>query len=175
MNLVTLSDRLSKLLMILAATLTFAVSFLVLADIIGRGAFNFPIHGTAEMVAAAIVIIVSIIVIVQVIILAAIGNRLRGGGVTTTFGQGVQMLWIAAIVSWLVAFKIVNTASPLVHNILKFLYQITEPALRPIRRIKLVNNLYRQSRIDISPVLLLFGLFFLKRVLMNFLDALKTL
>lgn len=58
MNLVTLSDRLSKLLMILAATLTFAVSFLVLADIIGRGAFNFPIHGTAEMVAAAIVIIV---------------------------------------------------------------------------------------------------------------------
>lgn len=58
MNLITLSDRLSKLLMILAAALTFAISFLVLADIVGRGVFDAPIHGTAEMVAAAIVIIV---------------------------------------------------------------------------------------------------------------------
>ena len=58
MNLITISDRLSKFLMIVAATWTFAVSFLVLADIIGRGVFDLPIHGTAEMVAASIVIIV---------------------------------------------------------------------------------------------------------------------
>jgi len=45
MDLIKFSDRLSKLLMILAAALTFGISFLVLADIIGRGAFDFPIHG----------------------------------------------------------------------------------------------------------------------------------
>ncbi|MDA0239853.1 MAG: TRAP transporter small permease [Proteobacteria bacterium] len=58
MNLISFSDRLSKFTMVLAAVLTFAVSFLVLAAIIGRGVFDTPIHGTAEMVAASIVIIV---------------------------------------------------------------------------------------------------------------------
>ncbi|MEK9678078.1 MAG: TRAP transporter small permease [Rhodospirillaceae bacterium] len=58
MDLIKFSDRLSKLLMILAAALTLGVSCLVLANIIGRSAFDFPIHGTAEMVAASIVIIV---------------------------------------------------------------------------------------------------------------------
>tara|TARA_Y100000588_G_C13701297_1_gene688762 strand:+ start:79 stop:612 length:534 start_codon:yes stop_codon:yes gene_type:complete len=58
MNLIKISDWISKALMVLAAVWTIAISFLVLADIIGRGAFDFPIHGTAEMVAASIVIIV---------------------------------------------------------------------------------------------------------------------
>lgn len=58
MNLISFSDRLSKFTMVLAAAWTFAVSFLVLAAIIGRGVFDTPIHGTAEMVAASIVIIV---------------------------------------------------------------------------------------------------------------------
>ena len=58
MNVIKISDWVSKALMVLAAAWTIAISFLVLADIIGRGAFDFPIHGTAEMVAASIVIIV---------------------------------------------------------------------------------------------------------------------
>ena len=58
MNIITFSDRLSKFMMILAAAWTFAISFLVLGDIVGRGVFDAPIHGTAEMVAASIVIIV---------------------------------------------------------------------------------------------------------------------
>ena len=58
MNLIKISDWVSKGLMVLAAVWTIAISVLVLADIIGRGAFDFPIHGTAEMVAASIVIIV---------------------------------------------------------------------------------------------------------------------
>ena len=52
------SDRLSKFLMVVAATWTFGISFLVLGNIIGRYAFDSPIYGTAEMVAASIVIIV---------------------------------------------------------------------------------------------------------------------
>ena len=58
MNLITFSDRISKFLMVLAALWAFALVFLVLADIIGRGAFDAPIYGTVEMVSASVVIIV---------------------------------------------------------------------------------------------------------------------
>ena len=58
MSLITFSDKLSKFLMVAAAAWAFGLSFLVLANIIGRGIFDFPIYGTAEMVAASIVIIV---------------------------------------------------------------------------------------------------------------------
>ncbi len=57
MNIVTLSDRVSKTLMVLAAVWAFALVFLVLGDIIGRGAFDRPIYGTVEMVSASVVII----------------------------------------------------------------------------------------------------------------------
>ncbi|MBT5571181.1 MAG: TRAP transporter small permease [Alphaproteobacteria bacterium] len=58
MNLITISDRLSKALMVLAAVWAFGLTFMILADIIGRGAFDAPINGTAELVTASIVIIV---------------------------------------------------------------------------------------------------------------------
>lgn len=58
MNLIAISDRLSKFLMIVAAAWAFGLSFLVLGNIIGRTVFDAPIYGTAEMVAASIVIIV---------------------------------------------------------------------------------------------------------------------
>jgi len=52
------SDRLSKFLMIAAAAWAFGLAFLVMANIIGRTVFDFPIYGTAEIVAASIVIVV---------------------------------------------------------------------------------------------------------------------
>jgi TRAP-type C4-dicarboxylate transport system permease small subunit len=58
MSLITLSDRLSKFLMLVAAVWTFGLAFLVMANIIGRTVFSKPVYGTAEMVAASIVIIV---------------------------------------------------------------------------------------------------------------------
>jgi TRAP-type C4-dicarboxylate transport system permease small subunit len=58
MWLITLSDRVSKFLMVAAAAWTFGLAFLVMADIVGRTVFSRPIYGTAEMVAASIVIIV---------------------------------------------------------------------------------------------------------------------
>lgn len=58
MSLITLSGRLSKFLMVVAAAWAFGLAFLVLGNIIGRFAFDAPIYGTAEMVAASIVIIV---------------------------------------------------------------------------------------------------------------------
>ncbi|MBT3808535.1 MAG: TRAP transporter small permease [Rhodospirillaceae bacterium] len=58
MNLITLSDRFSKFLMIVAAVWAFGLTFMIPADVIGRGAFAAPINGTTELVTASIVIIV---------------------------------------------------------------------------------------------------------------------
>ena len=67
---------------------------------------------------------------------------------------------ISALLSWLVAFNVVNTSNRLVHQIGSFLYKITEPALRPIRRV--LPNL---GGIDISPVLLILAIYFIQQVL----------
>jgi TRAP-type C4-dicarboxylate transport system permease small subunit len=55
--LIRLNDRLTKVMLILAATLAFLLCFLVVADVIGRGAFNSPVKGTTEMVSLSIVIV----------------------------------------------------------------------------------------------------------------------
>ena len=63
--------------------------------------------------------------------------------------------WIviaSAIASWLVAFGVVNTRNQVIRWVIDFLYRITEPALRPIRRV--LPNL---GGVDISPVILLLG------------------
>ncbi|MBI1776554.1 MAG: YggT family protein [Proteobacteria bacterium] len=66
---------------------------------------------------------------------------------------------ISAIMSWLVAFNVVNTSNRLVYTIGEFLYRLTEPALRPIRRhVPMIGG------VDISPIVLLLGLYFLKRL-----------
>ena len=82
----------------------------------------------------------------------------------------IWIVIIGAILSWLVAFNIINLSSSLVRSILDFLYRITEPALRPIRRI-----LPNFGGIDISPVLLILGLVFLQMVLNNIHRALITI
>ena len=72
-------------------------------------------------------------------------------------------IWIliaAAVLSWLVAFNVVNTRNPIVAAIGEFLYRITEPALRPIR-----NVMPSLGGIDISPVVLILGLLFLERLI----------
>ena len=70
----------------------------------------------------------------------------------------IWLLIASAVLSWLVAFNVVNTRNPIVHSIGEFLYRITEPALRPIRDI--LPNL---GGIDVSPVILILGLLFLER------------
>jgi YggT family protein len=57
------------------------------------------------------------------------------------------LAWV--IVSWLIAFNIVNTRNPIVSAIADFLYRITEPVLGPIRR-----RMPNLGGIDISPVIL---------------------
>ena len=52
-----INDRVVHVLLGLAALLTFCLSFLVVADVIGRGVFNSPVKGTPEIVSMSIVII----------------------------------------------------------------------------------------------------------------------
>lgn len=74
----------------------------------------------------------------------------------------VWVVIISAVLSWLVAFNVVNTSNQFVYTIGDFLWRITEPALRPIRRI--LPNL---GGIDVSPVVLILVIFFLQMLLNN--------
>ncbi len=82
----------------------------------------------------------------------------------------IWLVIIGAILSWLVAFNVVNTSNRVVYMIGDFLWRITEPALRPIRRV--LPNL---GGIDISPVILILVLFFVEMVLGNIRVSLMTM
>ena len=71
----------------------------------------------------------------------------------------IYILIAAAVMSWLIAFNVVNSQNPTVRMIWNFLYNVTEPALRPIRSI--LPNL---GGIDISPIILIIGLMFLDQL-----------
>lgn len=66
---------------------------------------------------------------------------------------------IGVVLSWLVAFNVVNTSNRFIFMVGDFLHRITEPALRPIRRT--IPNL---GGIDISPVILIILLIFAQRL-----------
>jgi YggT family protein len=68
----------------------------------------------------------------------------------------IYILIATAVLSWLVAFNVVNMRNDIVRSVSYFLYQVTEPALRPIRSV--LPNL---GGIDISFVILMIGLMFL--------------
>ena len=67
---------------------------------------------------------------------------------------------LAAVFSMLVAFGVLDTRNRLVWTIGDFLYRITEPALRPIR-----NMLPNFGGLDISPIILIFGIWIAQEAL----------
>ena len=72
----------------------------------------------------------------------------------------VYLLIAAAVLSWLVAFNVVNTRNPVVAMVGDFLYRITEPVLRPIRNV--MPNL---GGIDVSPVVLILIIILIEKVI----------
>jgi YggT family protein len=77
----------------------------------------------------------------------------------------IWVVIISAIMSWLIAFDVVNRRNRAVYTIADAMYRLTEPALRPIRRI-----LPDLGGVDISPVILILGLIFIRDVvLLNWL------
>ena len=69
----------------------------------------------------------------------------------------IWLLIAAAVLSWLIAFNVVNTRNQFVAMVGDFLYRITEPVLRPIR-----NMLPNLGGIDISPVIVILIIIFLR-------------
>ena len=72
-------------------------------------------------------------------------------------------LWIIiinAILSWLVAFNILNTQNRFVFSVLDATYKLTDPALNKIRRF-----IPTFGSIDISPVILILLLMFLRNII----------
>ncbi|MBM3541482.1 MAG: YggT family protein [Alphaproteobacteria bacterium] len=70
------------------------------------------------------------------------------------------IIWV--VLSWLIQFNVVNTYNKFVFTVNDVLYRITEPALRPIRRV--VPNL---GGVDLSPVVLILLIWFAQDLLLR--------
>jgi YggT family protein len=76
----------------------------------------------------------------------------------------IWLLIAAAILSWLVAFNVVNARNQFVHMVGDFLHRITEPVLRPIRNI--MPNL---GGIDLSPVIVILLIILIKDIIVRYI------
>ena len=72
------------------------------------------------------------------------------------------ILLIGIVLSWLVAFNVINSSNRFIYMIGDFCHRSTEPILGPIRR-KLPNL----GGLDISPLILILGLIFIKGVIIE--------
>ncbi len=75
----------------------------------------------------------------------------------------IWLLIANAILSWLVAFNVVNTQNQFVSTVGNFLYRITEPPLRPIRKI-----IPTFGGLDVSPIVLILLLIFLRNLMFEY-------
>ena len=75
----------------------------------------------------------------------------------------IWILIINALLSWLIAFNVLNTSNRLVYSLLDISYKMTDPLLRPIR-----NFLPNFAGIDISPVILILLLMFIRNLAFEF-------
>jgi YggT family protein len=73
----------------------------------------------------------------------------------------IYVLVAAAVLSWLIAFNVVNPRNQFVSMVGEFLYRITEPVLRPIR-----NRLPNLGGIDISPIIVIVIIWFVQIVIL---------
>jgi YggT family protein len=72
----------------------------------------------------------------------------------------IWVLIIQAVLSWLLAFNVLNARNQVVGTIWRFTVAVTEPLLKPIRKVvRPINGL------DLSPLFLMLGIFLLQRVL----------
>lgn len=75
-------------------------------------------------------------------------------------------MWVViamVVMSWLFAFNIINVNNQFVRQVQDVIYRLTEPVLGPIRRV--LPNL---GGIDLSPVVLMLGIFFVRNLLAEY-------
>ncbi|MDQ2632526.1 MAG: YggT family protein [Pseudomonadota bacterium] len=81
-----------------------------------------------------------------------------------TIDLALYLYWwiiiLSAIFSWLYAFNVVNPRNQFVGTVGNMLFRLTEPALQPIRRF-----LPDLGGIDISPIILLLIIYFIRELL----------
>lgn len=71
---------------------------------------------------------------------------------------------ISAVLSWLIAFNMINTYNRFIAVVLDVLQRLTEPILRPIRRVVPI-----MGGLDLSPMVAILGIYFLRLLLREYL------
>ncbi len=82
--------------------------------------------------------------------------------ISTVVTLYIWALILSAVLSWLVAFNVINTNNRFIYLAGDFLHRVTEPALRPIRRY--LPNL---GGIDLSPIVLILLLIFVRDLVLG--------
>jgi len=80
----------------------------------------------------------------------------------------IWILILTVVFSWLIAFNVINTQNRFVFTVVNILHRLTEPLLGPIRRF-----LPDLGGLDISPVVLLLLLYFVRNLLWEMFGAIK--
>ena len=73
------------------------------------------------------------------------------------------LLLVYIIATWLVNFNIINVSNRFVYSIMEVLYRLCEPSLNIVRRY--IPNF---GNIDISPVIVYLGLWFIKNLIIEY-------
>jgi len=80
----------------------------------------------------------------------------------------LQLYWYVVlamiIMSWLISFNVVNTRNDFVNQVWRILNALTEPVLRPIRRV-----LPNFSGLDLSPLVLFLIIIFIQQVIIRYI------
>jgi YggT family protein len=80
----------------------------------------------------------------------------------------LQLYWyvilVMIIMSWLIAFNVVNTRHQFVSQVWRVLNQLTDPVLRPIRRM-----LPNFSGLDLSPLIVFVVIYFIQQVIARYI------
>ncbi len=82
--------------------------------------------------------------------------------IDSLLGFYVWLIIIVAVLSWLIAFNVINIRNDVVRAVWTGLNVLTEPALRPIR-----NLLPNLGGIDVSPIILILIIEFIRAVILT--------
>lgn len=82
------------------------------------------------------------------------------------FGLIILVLIVQAVISWLVLFNVINLHHPVARQVVDFLNAVTEPMLRPLRRI-----VPRLGGVDLTPIVLILLIGFIQVLFNNTLGA----
>jgi len=83
--------------------------------------------------------------------------------ILTIINLYIFVVIVGVILSWLIAFNILNLSNQFVQIVMRFLTAVTEPVLRPIRSV--IPDL---GGVDLSPLILILLLYFVKNLILEY-------